>query len=70
MSFPPQTTRLATLIDDGSENHHDEVMMMADAKAYWPHQTGLEMFDIATVCLRHKPRLRPPMEQVHNYKHN
>lgn len=59
-----QTTRLATLIDDGSENHQEEVLMTADPKAFWPHQTGLEMFDIATVCLRHKPKLRPPIEQV------
>ena len=59
-----QTTRLANLIDDGSENHQDEVLMRADPKAHWPTQTGLEMFDIATVCLRHKPRSRPPMEQV------
>lgn len=60
-----QTTRLANLIDDGSESHHDEVLMTADPKAFWPQQTGIEMFDIATVCLRHKPKLRPPMEQVH-----
>ena len=60
-----KTTRLANLIDDGSENHQDEVLMRADPKARWPTQTGLEMFDIATVCLRHKPRHRPPMEQVH-----
>lgn len=60
-----QTTRLAVLIDDGSENHQDEVLMRADPKAFWPQQIGLGMFDIATVCLRHKPKLRPPMEQVH-----
>ena len=60
---------MATLIDEGSESHHGEVVTRADPNAFWPQQTGLEMFDIATVCLRHKPKLRPPMEQVHFYNY-
>ena len=37
---------------------------MADPSAGWPHQNALELFDIATVCLRHKHKQRPGMDQV------
>ena len=58
-----QTDRLAELLED-SESHRDEVLMSGDELAGWPHETALGLFDIITVCLQSKQRLRLPIRQV------
>lgn len=55
------------LIDD-CESHKDEVIRVADASAGWPQQNALELFDIATVCLVHRQKDRPGMDQVSKVK--
>ena len=47
-----------------SETHQTEVIGVGDTRAQWPPQTGIELFDIATVCLTSVPKRRPEMDQV------
>lgn len=70
VSLLTQTERLIHLLeetDEGTPEHDQrvrEVLTQADPRALWPRDTGFDLFEIATVCLRARAKARPPMEQV------
>ena len=58
-----QTERLYDILED-SDSNRDQVVGVADAKAGWPEEIGMALFDIITVCLHRKMSKRLPMKEV------
>ena len=57
-----QTVRLEALFGD-TEGNRGRILHEGDHRARWPEDIGIDLFDIATICLSLKAKERPDMDQ-------